>query len=199
MSRLDDELRLIYGRKEPSPDFADRVMERIARETTAPQAVASHSREPERWWQQLAEFFAVPKARWVAASVAASLVIAVLAVQYRKTPLAAPEAGGAVAAANGVVNPDAASGTSEKAVLTARPDRVPVRTRQVAPAKKTVRVSHRVIERQKPRPEDLALVAEGEAAKQRLMLALQIASSTLGEAQRIIHDDARGSEPVSNR
>ncbi len=208
MSRLDDELRLIYGRKEPSHDFTDRVMERIAQQSMARESMARESRPRALWWQQLAEMFTVPKVRWAAAGVAASLVIAVLIAQYGKTPQTASEQGGPVTASNGAANTaaantaaansGAASGASGKLAVDAPHKEPVIAPRRPVAAKKNIRPAQRITERQKPAPQDQNLIAEGEAAKQRLMLALQIASSTLGEAQRIIHDDARR-EPVSNR
>lgn len=196
MSRLDDELRLIYGRKEPSHDFTDRVMERIARES-----MAGESRPRARWWQQFAEMFTVPKVRWVAAGFAATLVVAVLAAQYARTPQVAGEPGGPITANNGAANNGAASSASREAVVTAPPQKLQVNVKQPQPvaAKKNPRAPRSIRERQKPSIKDESLIAAGEAAKQRLMLALQIASSTLGEAQRIIHDDSARSVPVSNR
>jgi hypothetical protein len=43
-------------------------------------------------------------------------------------------------------------------------------------------------------PDALQVKSEGEAAKERLMLALRIASTTLNDAQRIVRGDTR-SEP----
>lgn len=186
MSRLDDELRLIYGRKEPSQDFTDRVMERIAQQ----------NRPRARWWQQFAEMFAVPKVRWASVGLAASLVIAVVAAQYGKTPQVAGEQGGPVTANNGAAS--SASGKPAEPDATQEAQVVVKRPRLVV-ARRTIHAPQRTRERQKPSPKDENLIAEGEAAKQRLMLALQIASSTLGEAQRIIHDDRARPEPVSNR
>ena len=206
MSRLDDELRLIYGRKEPSHDFTDRVMERIAQQS-APRK--SHARLG--WWQQFAEMFTLPKVRWVTAGFAASLVIAVLAAQYGRTPQVANEPGEAVAASNGAANSGAAntgsansgmpSGAGRQAVVTPTPERLHANVKQPQPVavKRNIRAPQRVKERQKPQVRDENLIAKGEAARQRLLLALQIASSTLGEAQRIIHDDSARSEPSSNR
>jgi hypothetical protein len=47
MSRLDDELKSIFRREEPSPDFADRVLARIALQEAAPQPAKSS------WWRPL--------------------------------------------------------------------------------------------------------------------------------------------------
>src|SRR4051812_31734123 len=73
MSRLDDELKVAFRRKEPSMDFAARVLERI-NEAPAPK---------KNWWQSLARFFEPPKLRWVAIGVAASLLVVIATGGYR--------------------------------------------------------------------------------------------------------------------
>lgn len=47
MSRLDDELKKMFHRREPSEDFADRVLARIALQKVAPQP------EKSSWWRPL--------------------------------------------------------------------------------------------------------------------------------------------------
>src|SRR5215216_6472894 len=74
MSRLDDELRVAFRRREPSTDFAARVLERV-NETPAPK---------KNWWQKLAELFEMPRVRWVAIGVAASLLVAISLAGYSR-------------------------------------------------------------------------------------------------------------------
>jgi len=83
MSRLDDELRWALRRREPSPDFAERVIARIALQEATPL--------PERssWWHTLlasANPFRAErwKMRWAVVGALACLLTAVIGVnRYR--------------------------------------------------------------------------------------------------------------------
>ncbi|HXG68074.1 MAG TPA: hypothetical protein VNO70_23460 [Blastocatellia bacterium] len=165
MSRLDDELKLLLRREEPSPDFVDRVMSRINH--PAPRKAA--------WWRRLFESVQPPTLRWVAAGVAASLLFALFGLQFGLRQVRTEE------------QPQQAS------ALPAPPQPPPVVENlipQPPPVKREA--DHPKPVRQRRRQpqaetlEDRIAREEGERAKQQLMKALEIASSTLNEAQRII-------------
>jgi len=84
MSRFDDELRLALRREEPSADFADRVMARIAELPVTPKQ--EKSRERSNWWQRLAAVFQPPQMKWaLAGTLAVVLMIAGFgAYRYRE-------------------------------------------------------------------------------------------------------------------
>jgi hypothetical protein len=189
MSRLDDELKLIYGHKEPSPDFTSRVMQQVAaRQTAAPPA-------PEKsLWQSLLELARPPKFRLAAAGFAACLLVAFLALQYarREEPAARERM---VIAQTQAPSPDLGAGANSRAdaspgnrpEVVAPPKRGPARERMARAAQNNRHAKKRVREE----PIDEKALAEGEAAKEKVMLALQIASSTLNEAQRIVQGEGR--------
>jgi hypothetical protein len=126
MSRFDDELRQALSREEPSPDFTDRVMARVAELQKR-----EKPREKTDWLKRLAEFFRPPQMKWTkwatAAAMALLLVIAGFGVHHRR-------------------------------------------------------------ENEKRR---LAEIAEGERAKEQVMLAMRIASAKLNVAQKKVHEAAR--------
>jgi hypothetical protein len=198
MSRLDDELRIAFKRKEPSIDFAARVLERI-NQTPAPK---------KNWWQTIVALFEPPKLRWVAIGVAASLLIAIGVAQYRALHENRAEEQAGLAQAN--TEPEASGVDTKKDDL-------------VAPAlnavdkdekKRGVRPSHRAVDRRDriarsaanqarlaSAQKDKGVNAEAEAAKERVLFALQIVGSTLGDAQRVIQEDGGKlkPEPLHNR
>ena len=194
MSRLDDELKLIYGRKEPSPDFALRVMQQI----DARQAVAPPARR-KSLWRSILELAQVPRLRFAAAGFTACLVVALLAGQYLRpgappvgeqtvTALTPPPPDGAVAKPGDL--PRVAPVEQPKAVTAHGPV-----ARGNAQNTGARNIGARNISRSKGRTRrervDEKALAEGEAAKEKVMLALQIASSTLNEAQRIVQGEGR--------
>jgi hypothetical protein len=208
MSRLDDELKIAFERKQPSIDFAARVLERI-NETPAPK---------RSWWQTLAELFQPPKLRWVAIGVAASLLVAIGVAQYHRlheTPVeerariaqtdAASETGNAGAKKDEIVDAndkadaldDAAPNNIEKNEQrrTVAPSRRRVIKRDAAPG--SAMNQARLARATKDQP----VSAEAEAAKERVLFALQIVGSTLSDAQRVIQEDSQKSkpEPSNNR
>ena len=176
MSRLDDELRKAYRREQPSDDFTARLLERVSRQP-APRL---------RWWQRLATLLDPPKLRWVAIGVTASLLLAIGAAQYRKL--------------NQVVqteNDKVAKTGSLESGKTAKPATPTPAVQQMAekstPTPKRVyragsRTGNSRLATTRVRQER-ELKAEGEAAKETLMLALSIASSALNDAQKAVHDD----------
>jgi hypothetical protein len=76
MSRLDDELKLAFRRKEPSADFTGRVLARIAAEQAKPQKLSL--------WQRLIGFFQMPTMRWAVAGAVILLIAAVGVIQYQR-------------------------------------------------------------------------------------------------------------------
>lgn len=177
MSRLDDELRRAYRREQPSVDFASRLLERVAAQP-APK---------ESWLRRLAAFLDPPKLRLVAIGVTASLLLAIGAAQYSRLNSGTIKDDGKVA------KNDPAPETSGAAALNTK-DHSPqdAATTTAKPAQHIKRVAHpSTNHRAAParRQEDTELRAEGEAAKEKLMLALSIASSALNDAQKAVHDD----------
>jgi hypothetical protein len=180
MSRLDDELRMAFRREQPSGDFTDRVLERIAR-----QPVPRLKR-----WQTLAALFRPPKLRWVAIGATAALLVAIGAAQYAKLHPAVIDDSGKVA--------ETQKGEGSNAAGDAGQVKTPDAIHQ-APAPKLepnpqrnidrhlVAVSNRKLNH--TRPKDRGIDPEAEAAKEKVMLALHITSETLNDAQRAIRDD----------
>jgi hypothetical protein len=135
MSRFDDELKLALRREEPSPDFTDRVMARIAELQKQ-----EKPGEEAGWLRRLAEFFQPPQMRWaMAGAMAILLVIAGFGVHHRRES-----------------------------------------------------------ERRR-----LAEIAEGERAKEQVMLAMRIVSAKLNVAQKKVNEAAghedRGSKIEDRR
>jgi len=179
--RLDDELRNAFKREPPSADFTMRVLERVSLEPPPRQ----------RWWQRLAMLLEPPNLRWVAIGVTASLLLAIAAVQYRKMQQVAVDTSvqfakenpsSSAASDKGAVGPGVER-ASKESVLN-KPIPIIKHAAALAP-------NHRPVST--PLEQKRELRAEGEAAKEKLMLALAIASSALSDAQKAVHDD--GVEP----
>jgi len=185
MSRLDDELKLIYGRKEPSPDFTSRVMQQVAARQAAEPVAASRN-----LWRSLLEMIQPPRVRWAAVGFAACLLVALFAAQQsrREAPAASEPT---VAAQAEAPSSGAASNPDETQV--AQPAKIAAhrgggrRGARYTGAQNIGRSKERVSKE----PVDEKALAEGEAAKEKVMLALQIASSALNEAQRMVQGDSR--------
>jgi hypothetical protein len=73
MSRIEDELRTALRRQEPSTDFTERVMARLA--ATAVETKQEKSREKAGWRQKLKEFFQPVPLKWAVAGAIACLLI----------------------------------------------------------------------------------------------------------------------------
>jgi hypothetical protein len=173
MSRLDDELRNAFKREQPPADFTARVLERVARQP-----------EPRRTlWQRLVALVEPPKMRWVAIGVTAALLIAIGAAQYSRL-------------ANKVVDD---TGKLSQAVPPPEEKKAPVNQGEVdavithrnsvaVPKKRALSLKRHQLAaaRVEKAPETKS---EAEAAKDKLMLALSIASSALNDAQKAVHDD----------
>jgi hypothetical protein len=175
MSRLDDELKVAFRRVEPSADFAERVLRRI---NNPPDTRPS-------LWQKLKSFFEPPVARWVAVGVATSLLVAIFASQYQRlrevTPERAVEPGVAQQA------PEVKTDTvAPKLGPAPSPERTAPRTVRHRPAGNKAALNRNLLARQtKERQQKI----EAERAKEQVMLALQIASSTLNEANKMVRGD----------
>jgi hypothetical protein len=135
MNRFDEELKMALRREEPSTDFTDRVMARVAelqkREKPGEEA---------GWLRRLVEFFQPPQMKWaMAGAMAVLLVIAGFGVHHRR-------------------------------------------------------------ENERRR---LAEIAEGERAKEQVMLAMRIVSAKLNVAQKKVNEAAgqedRGSKIEDRR
>jgi hypothetical protein len=122
MNRFDEELKLALRREEPSPDFTDRVMARVAE-------LRKREKQGEGagWLRRLAEFFQPAQMKWaMAGAMAILLVIAGFGVHHRR-------------------------------------------------------------ENERKR---LAEIAEGERAKEQVMLAMRIVSAKLNVAQKKVNEAA---------
>lgn len=181
MSRLDDELRKAFRREQPSADFTARLLERVAQQP-----------EPKtRWWQRLATLLDPPKLRWVAIGVTASLLLAIGATQYSRLNQTVVRDNGEVAKV--VALPEERVETSERATAPAE-DKVarPKEENYVLILKGSNKRGSRSGNQRLGTPrarQERELRAEGEAAKETLMFALSIASSTLSDAQKAVHED----------
>jgi hypothetical protein len=73
MNRFEEELKQALRREEPSPDFTDRVMARIAR---LPQTQEQEKeREHVGWLKRLVAFFEPPAMKWAMAGAMACLLV----------------------------------------------------------------------------------------------------------------------------
>lgn len=143
MSKFDDELKLALQREQPSPDFTDRVMARIAQlpaNETPPvrlEKLSETGRLGDKgtgrrgdWWQRIIAVFQVPKLGWAMAGAMAFVLFATVfgVMRYREHQL------------------------------------------------------------ELRRQAELAEQAEGERAKEQVMLAMRIASAKLNVAQKKVQE-----------
>ena len=120
MNSFDDELKHALRREEPAPDFADRVMARVAE-------LQKREKPGEKtdWLRRLVGFFQPPRMKWgIAGAMAVLLIVAGLGVHARR-------------------------------------------------------------ENERRR---LAEIAEGERAKEQVMLAMRITSAKLNVAKKKVHE-----------
>jgi hypothetical protein len=173
MSRLDDELRNAFKRQQPPADFTARVLERVARQP-----------EPRpSTWQRLAAMLAPPKMRWVAIGVTAALLIAIGAAEYSRLANKVVDDTGKLSQAVPIPEEKkAAVNPGEVDAVITHPNAV------VVPKKHTLFLKRHEL-RAARSEKDPEVKSEGEAAKDKLMLALSIASSALNDAQKAVHDD----------
>jgi hypothetical protein len=197
MSRLDDELKSMFQRQEPSSDFAERVLARIQVET----------KPKETFWQRLVGFFQPNAMRWAVAATAILLIAIIGFMQYQRLHKNAP---------NTQIASDRQAQPTDKAVtpdvpqLAEKPDENNIKTPEndnVPPnfeKKEHLVIKHHKFnqsnsQRLKYRKELVSkqsdMVAEqpkseGEIAKEQLLKALFIASATVNEAKKLaIGDD----------
>lgn len=78
MNRFDDELKIALRREEPSPDFTNRVMARIAQEKEGlGDGETGRRREIKPGWlNKLGAIFTLPQMKWAMAGAMAALLIA---------------------------------------------------------------------------------------------------------------------------
>lgn len=201
MSRLDDDLKAAFKRQEPSPDFTARLMARI-NEAPAPQPRLT-------LWQRLAGVFALPALRWATVGAMALLLIIIGITQlrsHRTSPVnGAPQLAGTPEShdthSKTASEQPGTNSTIDTPQTLAKAPTVPTPSAQ--PDGRPHLIRHHVREAREARVEarQAQPSAEAEAAKEKILFALQITNSTLSEVQRAIADDTREDhpEPVQNR
>jgi hypothetical protein len=187
MSRLDDELKMMFQRREPSADFAERVLARIK----------IQAQPKESLWQRLLSFFQPTAMRWAVAATVVLLVAVIGFMQYQRLHQRA-------------INKQQAgvekTPSSDSGVVSEHPTPPRVEDYLKKPESRTTggitqptRVNHRNVnqhhrQRLKHRKEtsvknEEALATQqksaGEIAKEQLMKALFIASATVNEAKKM--------------
>jgi hypothetical protein len=189
MSRLDDELKSMFQRQEPSAGFAEQVLARINGE---PQPKPS-------FWQTLVRFFQLPTMRWAVAAAAILLVAIIGVVQYQRlnknavaqqtpglqenrpeeTKVAQnPTTPKVVEDRSGIKNPERETTgglTQADRVSNRNPNQH--RQQRLKYRKETSVKNEEVLARQQK--------SAGEIAKEQLMKALFIASATVNEAKKV--------------
>jgi hypothetical protein len=171
MNRLDDEIRNAFRREQPPAEFTARVLQRIALQP-APRP---------RWWQRLATLLEPPKLRWMAIGMTATLLLAIGATQYSKLHRAVINDSTSVAQAPPTVETPNTTKENDRP----KPESVAVKNPRIG--RRDSSIDHQLAVTRYRKREQLR--AEGEAAKQKLMLALSIASTTLNNAERAIRDE----------
>jgi hypothetical protein len=177
--RLDDELRKAFKREQPLEGFTARILEQVALEGTPRES-------PWMKLKKLAMLLEPPKLRWVAIGVTASLLLTIGLMQYSSMKTIGVDEKLTIAA----TDPARDSNGKEEAHSPSNPSRAPVKN-PPAPRLRNAgssSINHRVTQLRHQEQRELR-AAEGEAAKETLMLALSIASSTLNDAQKAVHDD----------
>jgi negative regulator of sigma E activity len=212
MSRLDDELKIAFQREEPSADFTTRVLARI-NEAPAPQAKPT-------LWERLTGMFAMPALRYTAAGAMALLLIVIGIALLRSQRTAGVEnhpprlvAGPGNPAGEKAATDNTASKQDNTGIqaMSSAPDddsRASAKPNNALNHAPNMAAPFRTGGSRRQRPH-VAVVAkqpqpspEAEAAKEKVLFALQITSETLNDAQRAISDDRSHDEkpePVQNR
>ncbi len=197
MSRLDDELKRALRRQEPQADFLASVLARI-NEGPAPRPTV---------WQRLAALFELPKMRFAVAGAALALLIITGAAVFSqlRDDSPGPNQGAGEQATVAAPGPDNSAGEQKSlspqlqagaaSELTApQSEPKPREHKKIEPRRRFVR-SGMMARRHGPRQAEPKVSPEAEAAKVRVLFALQIASSTLKEAQRVIQEDSQNTKP----
>jgi hypothetical protein len=172
MSRLDDELKVAFRRVEPSADFAERVLGRI------------NNRKPSLW-QKLKSFLEPPVARWVAVGVATSLLVAIFASQYQRLQSAKLEQETAPVAAQHDTQVKTKDDVPQPTPLPL-PENQRRRLVKLQPNRSVSAAYRNLLARQR---KERQFKIEAERAKEQVILALHIASTTLNEANKMVRGD----------
>ena len=207
MSRLDDELKALLQRQEPSPDFTERVLARIQMEpklAPLPQP---------NFWQRLVAGFQLPAMRWAMAATAILIIAAIGVVQYQRakqrgvepTTASAPNNNsssdhtGVVADGTTSTPPDTTTDTPSVKKSEGENSRDGKKPAGITPVnnKKFMPYHQQNLKYRKaaaPNHEDMVArstlpKSAGEIAKAQLMQALFIASATVNEAKRLAISD----------
>jgi hypothetical protein len=174
MRNLEDELRKAFGREEPSVDFTHRVMERVRAQSPQVKTI---------WWRRFFQAFETPLG-WAAIGAAALLLIVIGLIGYQKSRQSEDQQ----ANAEQQIRP--APEQKQKDIEPPRNDS----PEKIAPPAPPRPIKYRP----KARISQDRLIAlreerrEGLEAKRKLLLALQVTSFTLNEAQRIVREDRAG-------
>lgn len=190
MSRLDDELKVMFQREEPSADFAERVLARIQ----------VKAQPKENFWQRLLGFFQPNAMRWAVAATAILLVAIIGFIQYQRLHKSAPDTANEKQVQPTVPqvatdSPKSTENPNENNISKPENEKIP----GVIEQKRPVEVKHRKLyqshsQRLKYKKESIIknqeMVAtqpksEGEIAKEQLLKALSIASATVNEAKKL--------------
>ena len=193
MSRLEEELKMAMRREPAPPGFVERVIDRVNSEPPA------RIRTGRKGWRSLfASLFGrleLPRLNVAQAALAFAVVIAITVAAFFLTrPAHQPgplQAGGGPAAAgeeparkNENVAPNSPA-NSHVELKDSKPR--PKENRAFKHSVFVSKVNQREETKQQPQPS-----SEAEAAKEQVMLALQLVSSTLGDAQRSVQGQDYG-------
>jgi hypothetical protein len=192
MSRLDDELKLMFQREEPSSDFAERVLARLQVEV----------QPKETFWQRFVQFFQPNAMRWAVAATAILLIAIIGFMQYQRLHKNTSD----TTVANGAQTPSTDNPVaSGQPAPTEEPNRNDIKTPESLKTtdgieqKKTITVKqHKSYPSHSQRlkfKKELVIKnqervatqpkSEGEIAKEQLLKALFIASATVNEAKKL--------------
>jgi hypothetical protein len=198
MNRLEEELRITL-RREPAPaGFVEKIVERVAKEP-----VKSRSSFLDRWRQAWFGWFEIsrPAMRGAVAAAVILLAVGLLAFWMTRSGERAATSDQEQVAQTAPANPAASDSRAEQ--RTPQPnagsvdpgDSRLVRTRaEPSKSRRIVRTQSDSRVRNAPERIQHHPSSEAEAAKEQVMLALQIASSTLGDVQRSVQEaDSRRS------
>ena len=200
MSRLDDELKLAFRRQEPSADFTQQVMARLARQAK-PQKLSL--------WQKIIGLFQMPTMRWAMAGAAILLIAVIGVIQYQRSnhrdDRGQTASTGDTTPGNNKSQPLSASNANSNSNPAIQPGQVenptPIVTTPEAP-RRVQHVAHKIKRKALPRrfktdsvvpegqvaidnPKAMSERERGEQAKEQLYKALAITSSLLSEARTV--------------
>jgi hypothetical protein len=187
MSRLDDELKSMFQRQEPSADFADRVLARVR----------IQAQPKESLWQRLLSFFQPTAMRWAVAATAVLLVAIIGFMQYQRLHQRAIDKQQAgvektPSSDSGVVSehstPPRVEDYLKKPESTTtggstQPNRIHSRKSYQRQQQRLKYIKESSVKKE----EEIARQrkSDGEMAKEQLMKALFIASATVNEAKKL--------------